>query len=222
MTRTSAVTFSQKIRPFSEQFNRDMRDVISDLQEVTQYLQPLQHLIKKADISGEGGGTAAFPAAITSSTLTKGVYRVKEVLKLPDPEHVGAESREGYAVNIAEISGGPVQNPEWIGTGLSSECADGLIALGARISVETILFDIVTCFEYEPAFAGDLPDEEDGNVMRVPLGTEEEPAFFFHHILPICVSCPTSGDNGDDDDDDDDGNDGEFPRRGSGMRGGYS
>lgn len=216
MTRTSAVTFTQKIKPFSEQFNRDMRDVISDLHEISQYLQPLQHLIKKADISGSGAGTAAFPAAITSSTLTKGVYLIKEVLKLPDPEHVGAESREGYAVNLAEISAGPIQNPEWAGTGLSSECADKLLALGAQINVESILLDIVTCFEYEPAFTGDLGNEEGEGAMREPLGSRDSPAFFFHHTLPICVSCPVGGDEGDDEDDDD-----SEGLQSSGMSGGY-
>ena len=63
--------------------------------------------------------------------------------------------------------------------------------------------------------------------MRVPLGTEEKPAFFFHHIIPICVGCSVPGDGDDDDDgddeeDDDDGNDGAFRGQGSSMSGGYS
>jgi len=198
MTRTSAVTFTQKIKPFSEQFNRDMQNVISDLHEISQYLQPLQHLIKKADIAGEGGGTNAFPAKILQATKTVGVYLVKEVIRLPSAEHEG-ESRQGYACNLAEITPGPIQDAAWVGTGLSSECADGLIALGATISVEPILLDVVSCFEYEPA--GPEQEKEEPGLAGDPLGTQEQPAFFFHHIIPICVGCLV-GDDGDDGDDD--------------------
>ena len=193
MTRTSAVTFTEKIRPFSEKFNTDMQNVIADLHEISQYLQPLQHLIKKADIADEGTGTSAFPAKILQATGTVGVYLVKEVIRLPSDEHEG-ESRMGYACNLAEITPGPIQDASWVGTGLSSECADGLLAVGATISIEPILFDVVPCFEYEPA-GPEVPSE--GLSSDDPVGTEEAPAYFFHHIIPICVGCAVKGDGSD-------------------------
>ena len=215
MTRTSAVTFSQKIKPFSEQFNRDMRDVIVDLQAMLQYLQPLQHLIARGDVAGEGGGSGSFPAQITEN-MGNGLYVVKEVLKLPETTILGAESRKGVACNLAELTG-PSTNPELNGTGITVECLDEIVSIGGTIDVEKILLNIVACHEYTPV----KPDEDERGSLATTRGSEETPDFFFHHMLPFCVSCAGIPDDGGEGEGEGEGEGGDGDGLQRTMTGGY-
>ena len=213
MTRTSAVTFTQKIKPFSEEFNRDMRDVIVDLQSMLQYLQPLQHLIARGDVAGEGGGGDSFPAQILENQ-GGGLYLIKEVLRLPEPAVLGMESRQGVACNLAELTG-PAANPELNGTGLTAECLEEIVSIGGTIDVEKILLNIVVCHDYTQV----APDEDEKGTPRQLQGSKATPDYFFHHMLPFCVSCAGIPDDGDDGDDGDQG-DG-LQRTMTGGYGGY-
>lgn len=203
MTQTSAVTFTQKIKPFSEQFNRDMQGVITDMHSMLQYLQPLQHLIARGDVAGEGGGAGGFPAKIVENQ-GGGIYLIKEVLQLPDPEHIGTKSRQGFACNIAELTG-PSQDPGLKGTGLTTDCVAEILSIGGVIDVENIKLDLVVCHEYSPVVPVATKEGRLGNA----LGAKEVPAFFFHHMKPFCVSCAGLPGDGDDGGGDDGGGDGD-------------
>ena len=97
------------------------------------------------------------------------------------------ESRKGIACNLAELSG-PSSNPELNGTGITEECLQEIIEIGGTIDVEKIKLDFVVCHEYTQV----APDEDSKG------GRSEEPTidYFFHHMLPFCVSCAGLPDGG--------------------------
>lgn len=203
MTYTIVDTFNDKIRPFSDTFNENMKGLASDVANLNTYLPLLTELaIRRTPLVGGASDGSTFPALIQSETEMAGgryKYFIKEVDCISaSPEPVPMEGgKSGIALNVAEFAG----PPGYKGTGLSQNCVSELSGSGSEIQVLSLVGQVILCSTYDNSSCGGdgtgfvaIPtsqDPEDG----AEEGNPNTPSFFFHCWVPYCVRCSSNGSN---------------------------